>query len=370
MNYKQLFNTTVASVGIIGILTSVWVNPSLSQSKKTPLKSPESTPISKKTNGNNPSYRLRSHIWDVSDLAFSPNSKLLISGSFDETIQLWSLLTHKRIRTFPGHKEGVQAVLITPDAQTLISAGGTAKTNSDKSIRITSLKNGKIIGALNSHTLGITSLAITPDGQTLASGSYDKTIKLWNWKTRQLTNTLTGHGSWVRSLAISPDGKILVSGGGSPDEKTDSSVKIWDLSTGKLIRTIPGNSSSISYVGFTADGQKIISGSETEIKIWNTNNGEIVNTIKAPSPEGIKAIAISPNGTIIATTSLDASVKLWNLADGKLLQTIVPAANNDNLDRLYPSSVRFSPDSKTIAIGHGGGAYLSQFPIDLYQVKY
>ncbi|NJL64187.1 MAG: WD40 repeat domain-containing protein [Methylacidiphilales bacterium] len=338
--------------------------------QKTPLKSPESTPISKKTNGNNPSYRLRSHIWDVSDLAFSPNSKLLISGSFDETIQLWSLLTHKRIRTFPGHKEGVQAVLITPDAQTLISAGGTAKTNSDKSIRITSLKNGKIIGALNSHTLGITSLAITPDGQTLASGSYDKTIKLWNWKTRQLTNTLTGHGSWVRSLAISPDGKILVSGGGSPDEKTDSSVKIWDLSTGKLIRTIPGNSSSISYVGFTADGQKIISGSETEIKIWNTNNGEIVNTIKAPSPEGIKAIAISPNGTIIATTSLDASVKLWNLADGKLLQTIVPAANNDNLDRLYPSSVRFSPDSKTIAIGHGGGAYLSQFPIDLYQVKY
>ncbi|PAX53826.1 WD40 repeat domain-containing protein [Brunnivagina elsteri] len=369
MNYKQLFNTTLATLGIIGTLTSTWVNPSLSQTKKTPLKSPESASTSRKKDRGNQLYSLRSHIWDVSDLAFSKEGKFLISGSFDETIQLWSLSTHKLIRTFPGQKDGVQAVLITPDTQTLISAGGTAKTNSDKAIRITSLKNGKLIGNLNSHTLGITALAMTPDGQTLASGSYDKTIKLWNWKTRTLTNTLIGHNSWVRSLAIRPDGKILVSGGGSPDEKTDSSVKIWDLATGKLIRTIPGNSSSISYVGFTADGQKIVSGSETEIKIWNANNGELVNIIKAPSPEGIKAIAISPNGTTIATTSLDASVKLWNIADGKLIQTLVPAANNDNLDRLYPSSVRFSPNGKIIAIGHGGGAYLSKFPIDVYQLK-
>jgi WD40 repeat protein len=369
MNYKQLFNTIIASVGIMGILTSAWVKPSQSQTKRTPLKSPESTPISQKKDRSNQLYSLRSHIWDVSDLAFSPNGKFLISGSFDETIQLWNLLTRKLIRTYPGQKDGVQAVLITPDTQTLISAGGTAKTNSDKAIRITNLKNGKVIGNLNSHTLGITALAMTPDGQTLASGSYDKTIKLWNWKTRKLTNTLTGHSSWVKAIAISPNGKTLVSGGGSPDEKTDSSVKMWDLPTGKLIRTIPGNSSSISYVGFTADGQKIISGSETEIKILDANNGEIVNTIKAPTPEGIKAIAISPNGTTIATTSLDASVKLWNIADGKLLQTLVPEANDNNLDRLYPSSVRFSPDSKTIAIGHGGGAYLSQFPIDVYQIK-
>jgi WD40 repeat protein len=369
MNYKQLVNTTVASVGIIGTLTCTSVNPSLSQTKKTPVKSPESAVIPRKKDVNNRTYSLRSHIWDVSDLAFSPNGKFLISGSFDETIQLWSLLTHKLIRTFPGHKDGVQTVLITPDAQTLISAGGTAKTNTGNAIRITSLKNGKVIGNLNGHTLGVTALAITPDGQTLASSSYDTTIKLWNWKAKKLTNTLTGHGSWVRSLAISPDGKTLVSGGGSPEEKTDSSVKIWDLQTGKIIRNIPGNNSSISYVAFTPDGEKIISGSETEIKIWNVSNGELANTIKAPSPEGIKAIAISPNGRSIATTSLDASVKLWDLTDGKLLQTIVPAANDDNLDRLYPSSVRFSPDSKTIAIGHGGGAYLSQFPIDLYEVR-
>jgi WD40 repeat protein len=369
MNYKQLFKTTITSVVIIGTITSTWINPSLSQITKTPLKPPKSEVIPRKKARNNSFYSLRSHIWEVSDLAFSKEGKFLISGSFDETIQLWSLLTRKRIRTFPGHKDGVQAILMTPDTQTLISAGGTAKSNSDKAIRITSLKNGKILGNLNSHTLGITALAMTPDGQTLASGSYDKTIKLWNWKTRTLTNTLIGHNSWVRSLAISPDGKTLVSGGGSSDEKTDSTVKIWDLATGKLIRTIPGNSSAISYVGFTADGQKIISGSETEIKIWNANNGEIVNTIKAPTPEGIKAIAISPNGTTIATTSLDASVKLWNIADGKLLQTLVPEAKDNNLDRLYPSSVRFSPDSKTIAIGHGGGAYLSQFPIDVYQIK-
>ncbi|MEA5573261.1 WD40 repeat domain-containing protein [Calothrix sp. UHCC 0171] len=369
MNYKQLFNKTTAFLGIVATLTYVQVSPSLSQTKKPSLTLPTNAPIAKNVDKNRPLYSLRRHIWDVSDLAFSRNGKFLVSASFDETIQLWNLLTQKVVRSFPGHKEGVQAVLITPDAQTLISAGGTAKPNSDKAIRITSMKNGQIIRNLNSHSLGITALAITPDGQTLVSSSYDQTIKLWHWQTGKLINTLTGHGSWVRSLAISPDGKILVSGGGSPDEKSDNSLKMWDLQTGKLIRNLPGNSSYISFVGLTADGKKIISGSETEIKIWNANNGELTNTIKSPSPEGIKAIAISPNSLTLATTSLDASVKLWNLADGKLLQTLVPAANNHNLDRLYPSSVRFSPDGEKIAIGHGGGAYLSQFPIDVLQVR-
>ncbi len=383
MNRKHFFSKTALALSTVAIATLI------SPLNPTPSPAQTATPLAAQTN---PLYSLRTHIWEVSSLAFSPNGQTLVSGSFDETIQIWNLKTRKLIRSLPGHKDGVNAVAISPDGQTLVSTGGSTNLNTDKTIRVWSLQQPQKSASqrklqrklqpkakrqnrnnpgltLTGHKAGITSLAITPDSQTLASASYDRTIKLWNLKTGQLINTITGHNSWVRSIAISPDGQTLASGGGSLDPKTDTNVRLWNLKTGELIRMIPGNSDSTNFVSFSPDGKTLVVGSETAIKIWNTSSGELINTINAPSAEGIKAIALSPDGKTLATTSLDASVKLWNLQDGKMKQTLVPPANNQNLDRLYPSSVSFSPDGKTIAIGHGGGAYLPSFPIDVRPIK-
>ncbi|BAZ15918.1 serine/threonine protein kinase with WD-40 repeats [Calothrix sp. NIES-4071] len=352
----MLDKTAISLLALIAV-TCAGV-PTISQASKIVL--PKVSKISL-----NSSYSLRVHIWDVTSIAFTSDGKTLVSGSLDETIQVWNLPKRALVRSLPGNKEGVNAVAITLDGLTLASAGGSANSNADKTIRITNLKTGKVIHTLTGHTLGITSLTISPDSKTLVSGSYDKTIKLWNLNTGQLINTLTGHGAWVRAVAISPDGKTLVSAGGAVNTNTDTTIRVWDLPTGKLIRSITGNTNPVSFIGFTPDGQTIVSGDETAVKSWNVSKGELINTINSPSVEGIKAIAISPDGSTVATTSLDASVQLWNLASGKLVRTLVPAANNQNLDRIYPSSVCFSPDGKTIAIGHGGGAYNSQFSIDV-----
>lgn len=386
MNRKHFFSKTAIApsaillhcyVAITIILPNVNPNPSVAQATRTAQ--------------TNPLYSLRTHIWDISTLAYSPDGQTLVSGSFDETIQIWNLKTRKLIRSLPGHKDGVNAVVISPNGQTLVSAGGSAQPTTDKTINVWNLQQPQLavpqtkiqrklqpkakrqnsnnpLLTLTGHAAGITSLALAPDGQVIASASYDKTIKLWNLKTGQLINTLTGHNSWVRSIAISPDGQTLASGGGSLDPNTDTNVRLWNLQTGKLIRTIPGNPDSTSFVGFSPDGQTLVLASETAIKIYNTNSGELVRTINAPSDEGIKAVAVSPDGTI-ATTSLDASVRLWNPSDGKLIQNLVLPANNQNLDRLYPSSISFSADGKTIAIGHGGGAYLGNFTIDIRSIK-
>lgn len=66
------------------------------------------------------------------------------------------------------------------------------------------------------------------------------------------------------------------------------------------------------------------------------------------------------------TPSWDNSVKLWNLRAGTLLQTLNEASINDqSLGRIYFSSIAFSPDGKTLAIGLGGG--LSNFGISIWR---
>jgi WD40 repeat protein len=321
-------------------------------------------------------YSLRAHIWDVTALAFSEDGKTLVSGGFDETIQIWNLKTRKLMHTLPGHKDGVNAVAITPNGKILITAGGANQTNTDKTIRVWNLESGKLkksqpklIFTFKGHTSGITALAISPDGETIASSSYDKTIKLWHLKTGTLIKTLTGHHSWVRAIAFSPDGETLVSGGGALDTQTDTNIHLWSFNTGKSTRVISGNPNPINFVAFTPDGNNLLAASETNIKVINSSSGQLIRSQNNNSVAGIKAIALSPEGTSFVTTSLDASVKLWQFSDGKLLKTLVPPAKNQNLDQSYPSTISFSPDGKNLAIGHGGGAYLSNFPIQVRSLE-
>jgi len=168
----------------------------------------------------------------------------------------------------------------------------------------------------------------------------------------------------VRNIAITSDGQTLASGGGSLDTKTDTSIKLWNLGTRKLLRSLPGDD-PIKFLGFTPNGT-LVSGAESAIKIWNPSTGKF-SAIEVTSIGGILNSAISPDGQMLVSNALDTSVKVWNLRTGTLVKTLVPPVSDEqNLDRLYPSSVTFSPDGKLLAIGHGGGAALRNFPIDIW----
>ena len=74
------------------------------------------------------------------------------------------------------------------------------------------------------------------------------------------------------------------------------------------------------------NGQSLVSGdggydsSDKTIKVWNLNTGELIHNLTGHSEE-VTAVALSPDGEIIASGSRDARVKIWNLNTGKLLRT-------------------------------------------------
>ncbi|MBD2001857.1 MULTISPECIES: WD40 repeat domain-containing protein [Cyanophyceae] len=307
-------------------------------------------------------YDLSGHKNDVTFLTFSRDGQILVSHSPGETIKLWNLKTGKLLRTLNEKVYAAGVVAITPDVQTLVTVDQKAPFNNDKTIKVWNLKTNKLLRTLNGHSQQVNRLAIAADGQTLVSASDDKKVLVWNLKTGKRLQTINPQSTPILSIALSPNGQILATGGGeSVDQNTskDTSIKLWDSKTGKLLGTLEGHTSPIGSIAIAPDGQTLVSVTDS-IKIWNLRTKQLLHTI----PGGSGSIAISADGQKLLISSWDYSMKLWNLRTGGLLKTLVEASINDQtLGRVYPSSIAFSPDGKTIAIGMGGG--LSDFGISV-----
>ncbi|MBE8965190.1 WD40 repeat domain-containing protein [Nostocales cyanobacterium LEGE 12452] len=120
-----------------------------------------------------PLHTLMGHSHIVCSLAISADAKLLVSGSWDQTIKVWQLETGELLHTLKGHRDRVYAIALSPDGQ--IIASGSA----DKTIKLWHLQTGELLGTFTGHSNIVTALAFTASGEMLVSGSLDKTIKIW-----------------------------------------------------------------------------------------------------------------------------------------------------------------------------------------------
>ncbi|MEH2035302.1 protein kinase domain-containing protein [Nostoc sp.] len=277
-------------------------------------------------------HTLQGHFSYVISVAFSPDGKILASGSCDNIIKLWDVGTGRVIYTLKGHSYWVTSLAFSPDGKILTSGSG------DKTIKLWNVTRGRQIRTLKGHSEWVRSVAFSPDGKTLVSGSGDKTIKLWNVTRGRQIRTLEGHSEWVRSVAFSPDGKTLVSGS---DDKT---IQLWDVTTGGQICTFKGHSGWVTSVAFSPDGKILASGSEDKtIKLWNVTTGGQIRTLQGHS-DSIRSVAFSPDGKILASGSYDKTIKLWDVGTAREIYTLQGHSSS-------VTSVAFSPDGKILVSG-------------------
>ncbi len=122
---------------------------------------------------------LSGHTWAVLTVAFSPDGKILASGSDDNTIKLWEVNTGQLICTLVGHSWSVVAVTFSTDGEMLISG------SRDKTVKLWSVSTKKEIATLSGHVDSVSAVGVSPDAQQIVSGSRDKTIKLWELVQQQ-----------------------------------------------------------------------------------------------------------------------------------------------------------------------------------------
>ena len=207
---------------------------------------------------------LEGHSGFVFSVAFSPDSKLVASGSSDNTVKIWDAATGACTQTLEGHSDYVRSVAFSPDSK-LVASGSY-----DKTVKIWDTATGVYTQTLEGHSGFVCSVAFSPDSKLVASGSYDKTVKIWDAATGACTQTLEGHSGSVNSVAFSPDSKLVASG------SNDNTVKIWDAATGACTQTLenmdfstfiaswPGDATNPlqQYYGVSSEGRWITRGSE------------------------------------------------------------------------------------------------------------
>jgi WD40 repeat protein len=131
-----------------------------------------------------PVRTLSGHTGSVRSVAFSPDGRLLASGSCGQRdsrdfciqgeIKLWDVASGREVRSLTGHTNWVYSVAFSPDGRLL--ASGSA----DETIKLWEVASGSEVRTLSGHTNTVYSVAFSPDGRLLASGSGDATIKLWD----------------------------------------------------------------------------------------------------------------------------------------------------------------------------------------------
>src|SRR5262249_16031445 len=147
----------------------------------------------------------------------------------------------------------------------------------------------------------------------------------------------------VRGVAFSPDGMRVASCGSNPRETGDAhgEVKVWDTATGKLLLDVRGHSDTVHSVAFSPDGGRLLSAAVEEVKDLDAATGK-----QRFDLAGRQCAVFSPGGKQIAALSF-LGVTLWDSATGREIRSIRNARQGWLLGFIY--TLAYSPDGTTLA---------------------
>ena len=215
----------------------------------------------------------------------------------------------------------IRALAFSADGKTLVTAG------EDGLARTWSVADGSGLENFRGHTGGAVK-AVACAGNVVISAGSDGKVIAWDtqpeWKLVRTIGSATGASpitGRVNTLAFSPDGKTVVSGSGEPSRSGE--LKQWDVTTGALVREFKNaHSDTVQSVDFSGDGTRLASGAADKfVKVWTVADAKLLKSFEGHTHH-VLGVTLKRDGRIVASAGADNAVKVWSLVTGEVVRTI------------------------------------------------
>ncbi|MGH8907396.1 MAG: TIR domain-containing protein [Egibacteraceae bacterium] len=324
---------------------------------------------------------LSDHTNSVTDVVFHPEGHTVATASSDATIRLWDVARRDPLLVLTGHTGGVRGIAFSQDGTLLASAGSDATVRlwnpetggalavlrtaeavpfqqvtfsldgkllvatrqpdpslvspspEEREPVVWEVATGRELGRLPTDSQAVVSVVFSPDGGTVAGGLSDGRIRLWDPADRSFRADVPAHRESIYTVAFSPDGRMLASGG------SDRTLLLWDTATWRRLGSLP-STAAVRDVVFSPHGRLLATATQdlvvrlvdvATLQVWANLDWHL---------DQVNRVALSPDGTLLASAGADAVAILWNVdpetARRRLCGVIGRGAQADEWEQITP----------------------------------
>jgi WD40 repeat protein len=232
-------------------------------------------------------------------------------------------------------EEPVTEIVFAPDGKTI------AATIRDGTVRLCETATGKELQSFKESKTEFSNPAFSGDGKLLGMLGAKSRLYLWDTATGKLRNRIGSSESEISCFSCAPDGKTMAT------VESDSVIRLRDVATGGILRSLRGHKGAIGGVAFSPDSKRLASAcwGDDSVRLWDIATGKILHTNDTTlfDPVRVGLFAFSPDGRLLALSSSDRKFVVWDTTTGKEFR---------RLKGMDPHQVSrpFLLDSKTLVV--------------------
>jgi WD40 repeat protein len=282
---------------------------------------------------------------------FSPDGTRLLAAQ-DYSIQFWNLAGTPEKRALTGHEEGVPGIAFSPDGKLLVSV------SKDQTLKVWDPTTGHRIGELTSFAGHLQAVAFSADGRMLATGDEAGEVRLWRAETLQVL-AVPEHdlGKQIWAVGFSPDGAYFAACG-------ERGLALWRVQQGATDRTPTSPLSAkpvVRHVTTSGDAVALCFSPDSKLLAWGENRisgrkvlhlWDLANAREYPSPQArvgwlIHGLAFYPDSKKLSAVDPEGASTVWDITTKQLAFLLSP---KKDLERtLTLSVVALSSDGRWFA---------------------